>query len=760
MAGKKINKIVLLVMVIINSKLCCFLHLHQWNEYISQHVEKVMPDNQDWDDLDYSSYHKSLYPNILQYAAHTWLGIKNQQLALVEDLETLLKKVILIKKKHVASAIAFISCTQNSQFAVMTDLQGSLHTLVRVLNWAHEHNVIDENLKIIDPDFYFVFNGNSINRSAYSIETLYLILLLTLYNPKNIVHVAGAREYDNNWYNFSLKRELQQRALHVSSELIPMKSLVNDYFGQLIHALYISTTDSPLELIKIVHSSPLVKNNDEALFGDFLINCHKEKIAYYDLSQPKVKSVKIPDLKVVITTPGQSQEAIIKRGIGVLEPEQGAHTWGLYSSPVYTGDDKLEFFFDSFAFLNIKNNLKLSTITLFNHDVNVKDQFFKKEFTYNLETGLKVDAAHAMMLPTTDFFIGSTMGFEKNLISMSKRIKQGMLIRIKELNEAGGVNGIQLRAILKNDDYLPYVARKNIENLFKDYKITTFLLPTGSPTLSAYLDYVTKNNLLVLFPITGSSAYRAPDIRDIINYRASYEDEVNNLLQYIRTEYYVKNFAFFYQDDSYGMSALKAAKKLLKDEKGITILEIPYKLNETSFAAQIAKLNQMPIDAIGFFSSSGGTQEFIRQVGVEYLAPKKLFGLSFLGEESFRTFLKREGVNMLFASVVPDPYKSQLQIVKNYRAAMKNNFYDSYDVFSLEAYISTSIFIDVLAKIDQPITNEKIIRQLQGMHNYHYQGLTLTFNPQTRSLSNDLWIEDANKPEWVKCKIEQTFDKK
>ena len=162
----------------------------------------------------------------------------------------------------------------------------------------------------------------------------------------------------------------------------------------------------------------------------------------------------------MITAPGRSQEAIIKQGIGVLEPEEGAHTWGLYSSPIYTGDNKLEFFFDSFAFLNVKDNLKSSTITLFNHDVHGEDQLFKKEFEYNLATGLRVDVAHKGLLSTTDFFIGSTMGFDKNLVSMSKRIKQGMLIRIKELDEQGGIQGIQLRAILKNDDYIPYIAQK------------------------------------------------------------------------------------------------------------------------------------------------------------------------------------------------------------------------------------------------------------------------------------------------------------
>ena len=61
--------------------------------------------------------------------------------------------------------------------------------------------------------------------------------------------------------------------------------------------MYISAAHCPTELIKIVHTSSLIKNNAEEFFGNFLTQCHKEKIAYYDVNQPKVKSVKIPDIK-------------------------------------------------------------------------------------------------------------------------------------------------------------------------------------------------------------------------------------------------------------------------------------------------------------------------------------------------------------------------------------------------------------------------------------------------------------------------------
>lgn len=723
-------------------------------QYAIVHPQLPKADNTNWVDLDYSTFHKSLYPNFLQRTAHK-VGIKNQQLNRVEKLKQLLEKVVLSQKKKglPQKYIAYMSCIDSARFAIMGDLQGSFHALVRMLTWTYSKNMINGDLKIINPNYYFVFNGNSIDGSAYALETLHLILLLMHRNPEKIIYIRGQYEHENYWHNLGLERELQIRAAHLSDETIPLGSLVSTFFDTLPYALYISSKTSPSELIKIVHAEKAEEELDEILMGKFLTQCHDTPIAYYDITN-KRKTSRVPDIRAIITTQNLMIEQITQQGLGLLEQEHGATVWALFSSPISTHRGKLELHFDSFALLDIKDSITNSTITLFNRKAQAVDKKFKRKGIYNIANGMQLDRETRKTQPSNEFYLGSTMGLITGVPSMARRVKQGMLIRIKEANQEGGVNGTHLRVFIKNDNYTPHIARRNMSNFIKDYGIDTFLLPTGSPTLHSYLDYVRENKILVLFPITGSPAFRTPELSSLINYRASYPDEVKAMLEYLIQEYDTSNFAFFYQDDAYGQGAFKTAQQVLEKIKGKKVIAIPYKRAEVIFGEQIKEMKKHPVDAIGFFSASQPTQEFIREIGVEYLANKQLFCLSFLAEEAFRHFLQKKGLNMIFGSVVPNPETSNLEIVQDYRNTMKKNYYETYDTFSLEAYIATSILIDVMEQITQPITRQKIAQQLKTFNNYQFKGLDLTFDPITQSLSQHIWIEDGYQKKWIKRRID------
>ncbi len=99
-------------------------------------------------------------------------------------------------------------------------------------------------------------------------------------------------------------------------------------------------------------------------------------------------------------------------------------------------------------------------------------------------------------------------------------------------------------------------------------------------------------------------------------------------------------------------------------------------------------------------------------------------------------------------AAVPNPRTSQLEIVKEYRKDMDKYGYD-YDVFSLEGYIGTSILIDAIKKIKGPVTREKIMQQLEGLKDYKFKGLTLTFDPKHRDLARHVWIETGDNVEWA-----------
>ena len=74
------------------------------------------------------------------------------------------------------------------------------------------------------------------------------------------------------------------------------------------------------------------------------------------------------------------------------------------------------------------------------------------------------------------------------------------------------------------------------------------------------------------------------------------------------------------------------------------------------------------------------------------------------------------------------------------------------DVSTLEGYISASILIDILKKINGLITKEAIIAQAEQIKDYSLKGLELNFDEMTRELSKFLWL-DTGKKKWHRMSV-------
>jgi hypothetical protein len=91
--------------------------------------------------------------------------------------------------------------------------------------------------------------------------------------------------------------------------------------------------------------------------------------------------------------------------------------------------------------------------------------------------------------------------------------------------------------------------------------------------------------------------------------------------------------------------------------------------------------------------------------------------------------------------VVPDPFSSQLQIVRDYRADLK--LLDSnrqLSSVSLEGYISFRILLQALKGGADPINREEIIERLEGLESFDI-GLEepLFLSPAEHQASHRVW---------------------
>lgn len=348
------------------------------------------------------------------------------------------------------------------------------------------------------------------------------------------------------------------------------------------------------------------------------------------------------------------------------------------------------------------------------------------------------------------------MSLVQGVPMLGRMMKQGLMTRVnKENREQGGIDGRIIRVIVKNDDYYPPKTRDNILE-FIERGIDITLLAIGTPTLLSYLDLIKEGKLVALFPVTGAPILYTPEYDRVISFRASYDDEVRALINYIYSEIGDRIFAFLYQNDSYGQGPLESAHKILEKFGIKKWTDIAYTRGSTDMKEEAIKIKEAPYDAFGLFSTAQPTQALFRLMSVDTLVDKNLFAISPLAEESFRQFIKMHNIPIMFGAVVPNPQTSKLEIVEEYRKEMIKNGY-RISAYALEGYLATTILIDVMKKINGPINQNSVTDMIKSIKNLDLQGLKLNYNPARSDLAQYVYLEIGENREWVRIEISSLY---
>ncbi len=345
--------------------------------------------------------------------------------------------------------------------------------------------------------------------------------------------------------------------------------------------------------------------------------------------------------------------------------------------------------------------------------------------------------------PKGKIILGSSAALTRTAKGVGVPICQGLSLSISDLNHLGGINGNFIDLVFLDDKYIPYLFEKNIRDIFYKYETNLLLFPEGSTNILHVLNFINDNNMFIFFSKSGSSFLRDTKLKNVINFRASFIDEGKVLVDHVLKHHSNANFLFFYQDDAFGLDVLQGAKSILDKNSIKNWTEVLYRTGTSNLKEAAIKIKQANPDTIGLFVLGPTAVEIIRELGVEFLANKTVFGVSAIADDVTRNVLKNMGVNLLLSQLVPCPESSDLEIVKEYRKKLSYYGYEP-NAFSLEAYIAASIFFDQVSKIDLPITGEKIMNQMEKLKNYNFKGLKLNFNLSTRSLNNSIWLRNID----------------
>ena len=191
-----------------------------------------------------------------------------------------------------------------------------------------------------------------------------------------------------------------------------------------------------------------------------------------------------------------------------------------------------------------------------------------------LATGLSATLAQAQSqgVSKTEITLGSIQDLSGPLASAGKQARLGMMLRVDEINEQGGINGRKLKLIVEDSAYDPKKAVLAAQKLVNQDKIFMMMGHIGTAQNLAAMQVQFDKNVINFFPLTAAREMYEPFHRLKYSQLASYYDGMRLSLPRLVKEKNAKKVCSMYQDDEYGLEVQRGADEGLK-AIGMTMVE-------------------------------------------------------------------------------------------------------------------------------------------------------------------------------------------
>ena len=315
----------------------------------------------------------------------------------------------------------------------------------------------------------------------------------------------------------------------------------------------------------------------------------------------------------------------------------------------------------------------------------------------------------------TEITIGSIQDLSGPIAGFGKAVRLGMMLRVDEANEQGGINGRKIRLLVEDDAYDPKKAVLAAQKLVNQDKIFAMVAHIGTAQNMAAMPIQFEKNVLNFFPVTAAREMYEPFHKLKYSFAATYFDQMRTALPKLVKDKAAKKVCILYQDDDFGLEVMRGAEAGLKSI-GMELTEkTTYKRGATEFSSQIARMKAADCDFVVL-----GT--IIREtIGAIAEARKTGYNPTFMGSSATYTDLihKLGGKAMdgLFAThTVQHPYLDEAsQPIRFWANKYKTKFNEDPTVFSVYGYGAVDAFIRAAEKAGTNLNVDSFIKAMDTM---------------------------------------------
>ena len=313
-----------------------------------------------------------------------------------------------------------------------------------------------------------------------------------------------------------------------------------------------------------------------------------------------------------------------------------------------------------------------------------------------------------------EIVIGTIQDLSGPLAGFGKQIRLGMLLRVDEVNEQGGINGRQLKLLVEDSAYDPRKAVLAAQKLVNQDKIFLMAGHLGTPQNNAAMPVQFAKNVINFMPVTAAREMYDPLHKLKYSFAAPYYEQMKIFAPRLVKEKNAQKVCAIYQDDEAGLEILRGAEDGLK-AIGVTMVEkTSYKRGATDFSSQVAKMKAASCDFVML-----GT--IIREtIGTIAESRKTGFNPTFLGSSAAYTDLIHKlggpAMNGLYATMsTQHPYLDEAsKPIRFWASKYQTKFNEDPTVFSVYGYQIIDMFANAASKAGNNLTTDSFIKVMDS----------------------------------------------
>lgn len=322
--------------------------------------------------------------------------------------------------------------------------------------------------------------------------------------------------------------------------------------------------------------------------------------------------------------------------------------------------------------------------------------------------------AQARGVTDTEIVLGTHLDLSGPVAAGMPDIRNGMQMRIDEVNEAGGINGRKIRLVVEDNAGQPQLAVRVTEKLLRSDDVFAIVNPFGSGANAAAVKKAVDAGVLYFAPWAASSVIQKISGNSPLLFTTTpnYDVVMHKGVGWMIKKFGSKKVGYIYQEGPLGDLMSGGVKAAMKDANLTLVAEAAYKVGDIDFSSQVARMKAAGADLIVAASLTRETIGIMSEVKkLGWTDVKVLTGNP--GRTGVVLALGKETVDGLYG-VGPWKVGTDQPAVQAWKAKFKKRFDNTNpDENAVLAYDNTDWFLKAVEAAGKDLTAEKVASALQ-----------------------------------------------